>query len=101
MPHAQNVDSTNTQIGIPPTRRRRKSRPSMKPTGIAQDVEGKWKHQWKEGETEMKTKLRSDWSIELGEYFEERYGIDICEGICDEVQKAIHDENQKDEDKLK
>ena len=32
---------------------------------------------------------------------EERYGIDINEVICDEVLKAILNEIQKDEEKLK
>ena len=39
--------------------------------------------------------LKSVWSIELDEYFEERYDIDIGKVICDEILKAINDENQK------
>ena len=49
----------------------------------------------------MENKLESVWSTELGEYFEERYGIDINEIICDEILKKIRDENQKDEEKPK
>ena len=50
----------------------------------------------------MENKLEPVWSTELDEYFEERYGIDIGKIICDEILKAIRDENQKDEDeKLK
>ena len=101
MPPATIAGSTNTLTGTAPTRRRRKSRPFTKPTGIAPDVEGKWKHHLKEGKTEMKDKLKSDWSVELDEYMEERYGIDINEVICDEVLKATLNEIQKDEEKLK
>lgn len=102
MPPAPIAGSWNTRIGIPPTRRRRKSRPSTKPTGIVQDVEGKWdNHQQKEGETEMETKLKSDWTVELAEYMYVRYGIDICETICNEVQTSIQNENQKDGEKRK
>ena len=64
-------------------------------------MEGRWKHHLKEGKTEMKDKLKSDWSVELSEYMEERYGIDIDEVICDAIQEAIKDETQKDEEKLK
>ena len=49
----------------------------------------------------MKDKLKTDWSVELDEYMEERYGIDINEVICDEVLKATLNEIQKDEEKLK
>ena len=49
----------------------------------------------------MENKLKPDWSTELDEYMEERYGIDINEVICDEVLKAIRNEIQKDEEKLK
>ena len=49
----------------------------------------------------MENKLESVWSTELGEYFEERYGIDINEIICDAILKTIRDENQKDKEKLK
>lgn len=47
----------------------------------------------------MEGKLKSDWTVELAEYMYVRYGIDICEAICDEVLKTI--QNQKDEEKLK
>lgn len=43
---------------------------------------------------EMENKLESVWSTELGEYFEERYGIDINEIICDEILKTIRNENK-------
>ena len=47
----------------------------------------------------MEDKLESVWSIELDEYFKERYDIDINEVICDETLKAIRDENQKDKER--
>jgi chromosome segregation ATPase len=50
---------------------------------------------------EMKDKLKPVWSTELDDYFEERYGIDINEVMCDAVQEAIRNEIQKDEEKLK
>ena len=44
----------------------------------------------------MNDKLKSDWSVELDEYMEERYGVDIsrifAETICDELQKAIRED---------
>ena len=49
----------------------------------------------------MENKLKSDWSTELDEFMEERYGIDINGVICDEVLKAIRNEIKKDEEKLK
>lgn len=49
----------------------------------------------------MGNKLESVWSTELGEYFEERYGIDINAIICDAILEAIREENQKGEEKLK
>ena len=49
----------------------------------------------------MENKLESVWSTELDEYFEERYGIDIGEIICDEILKANRNEIQKDEEKPK
>lgn len=49
----------------------------------------------------MENKLETVWSTELDEYFEERYGIDIGEIICEEILKATRDENQKDEEKPK
>ena len=50
MPLAPIAGSWNTRIGLPPTRRMRKSRPSTKPTGIARVVEGRWNnHQQKGG----------------------------------------------------
>ena len=64
-------------------------------------MEGRWKHHLKEEKTEMENKLKPDWSTELDEYMEERYGIDINEVICDEVLKAIRNEIKKDEEKLK
>ena len=49
----------------------------------------------------MENKLESVWSTELDEYFEERYGIDINEIICDAILKANRNEIQKDEEKPK
>ncbi len=49
----------------------------------------------------MENKLESVWSTELDDYFEERYGIDIGQIICEEILKAIRDdEKQKDKKKL-
>ena len=49
----------------------------------------------------MENKLESVWSNEIDEYFEERYGIDIGEIICDAIQDANRNESQKDKEKLK
>lgn len=53
----------------------------------------------------MENKLKPVWSTELNEYldayFDEVYGIDIEEIICDAIQEAIKDETKKDEEKLK
>ena len=49
----------------------------------------------------MENKLESVWSTELDDYFEERYGIDIGEIICDAILKANRNEIQKDEEKPK
>lgn len=49
----------------------------------------------------MENKLESVWSTELDDYFEERYGIDINEIICDAIQEANRNEIQKDEEKPK
>lgn len=38
-----------------------------------------------------------DWWTEIVEYMYVKYDIDIDEVICDEILKAIMDENQKDE----
>jgi hypothetical protein len=69
MPPAPTADSTNTRIGTAPTRRRRKSRPSTKPTGIALDVDGRWKHHLKEGEAEMNDKFIDAISRKLAKRF--------------------------------
>ena len=42
----------------------------------------------------MENKLETVWSTELDEYFEERYGIDIGEIICDEILKTMQSERQ-------
>ena len=44
----------------------------------------------------MENKLESVWSTELDEYFEERYGIDIGEIICDEILKTMQYEPQEE-----